>query len=300
MNLHFKPIETNAAIARQTDYIRHLALTPQIASDYSFVNLYGWASEHFLEWAWDDNLIWIKQTQPQVVYWAPVGPWDQINWKTKFDSILNGPSNFIRIPERLVEIWQAQLNGQLQISEARGHWDYLYNAENLIALRGNRYHKKKNLVNQFRRKYEFEYMPLEPALIGKALAMQDDWCTWRDCESSETLTAENRSIERVLKAWDKLAGVIGGTILFDNQMVAYTVAETLTDDMLLIHFEKANQDFKGAYQAINQMFLAHTGKEYSLINREQDLGDEGLRKAKMSYHPVDFLKKSAMVITPPV
>jgi hypothetical protein len=134
-------------------------------------------------------------------------------------------------------------------------------------------------------------MPLGPELIDCALTMQEDWCTWRDCESSETLAAENRAIARVLQAWDKLEGITGCAILVDREMVAYTVAEQLTDDMLLIHFEKGKSDYKGIYQAVNQMFLAHTGSNATVVNREQDLGDGGLRKAKLSYHPVDFLRK---------
>jgi hypothetical protein len=74
-------------------------------------------------------------------------------------------------------------------------------------------------------------------------------------------------------------------------MVAYTVAEALTVDMLLIHFEKGDTQYKGIYQAINQKFLENSAAEYTFVNREQDLNDEGLRKAKLSYHPEDFLRK---------
>ena len=127
--------------------------------------------------------------------------------------------------------------------------------------------------------------------------MQENWCTWRDCESLDTLAAENRSIQRVLTGWETLTGLSGGTLIVEDQMVAYTVAEQVSEDTILIHFEKANQDFKGAYQAINQQFLLNTGDKYHFVNREQDLGDQGLRKAKLSYHPADFLKKYHAVIS---
>ena len=77
----------------------------------------------------------------------------------------------------------------------------------------------------------------------------------------------------------------------DGAMVAYTVAEKLTRDSIVIHFEKGDTQYKGIYQAINQMFLAHSASHFKLVNREQDLDDEGLRKAKLSYHPVDFISK---------
>jgi hypothetical protein len=134
-------------------------------------------------------------------------------------------------------------------------------------------------------------VPFEPELIEQAIAMQQDWCTWRDCESSDILSAENQSIARIFKSWDQLSGTLGGAILVNGAMVAYTVGEGLTDETVVIHFEKGDTQYKGIYQAINQMFIAHWAGHFSLVNREQDLNDPGLRKAKLSYHPVEFLKK---------
>jgi hypothetical protein len=124
-----------------------------------------------------------------------------------------------------------------------------------------------------------------------AMDMQKDWCTWRDCESSESLSAENSAILRILKNREKLKGLTGGAIIVGQEMAAYTIAEKLTNDTLLIHFEKGSPDYKGIYQAVNQMFLQHSDVKFTTVNREQDLDDEGLRKAKLSYHPSDFIKK---------
>ena len=121
--------------------------------------------------------------------------------------------------------------------------------------------------------------------------MQKDWCTWRNCESSEILSSENKAISRLLKDWQQLIGTLGGTILVNGEVVAYTVAEALTRDTVVIHFEKGDTQYKGIYQAINQMFLAHSANHFSFVNREQDLNDEGLRKAKLSYLPVEYLRK---------
>jgi hypothetical protein len=178
------------------------------------------------------------------------------------------------------------------VVEERGHFDYLYAVADLIELRGNRYHKKKNLLNQFEKKYDYTYRPFGPELIEQAVGMQKDWCTWRDCESSEVLSAENKAIARILRDWQHLNGEVrGGAILVDGAMVAYTVAERLTQDSIVIHFEKGDTQYKGVYQAINQMFLAHSAPQFRWVNREQDLNDEGLRKAKLSYHPAEFVSK---------
>ena len=283
----FEPISLN----RQTDYLELLNSCPQVASDYSFLNLWAWADEYGLRWAWEDKFVWIRQTKPEDLFWAPVGLWDQIDWKAIFNDRQIRQTSFIRIPQKLVESWRTSFGGLATVEEERGHWDYLYTVEDLAELKGNRYHKKKNLLNQFVKKYEFTYVPFAPEMIDQAMAMQDDWCTWRDCESSEILSAENKSISRIFQNWDQLSGTLGGALLVDGAMVAYTVAEALTDETVVIHFEKGDTQYKGIYQAINQMFLAHSAGNFLLVNREQDLNDPGLRKAKLSYQPVEFLQK---------
>lgn len=286
MTLQFEPIQ----LERQQDYTKLLARCPQVASDYSFFNLWAWAEDYGLQWAWDDELIWIKQTYPETVLWAPVGSWETVDWKKRFGSDHSSQLRFVRVPETLADLWRKAMGELAVIAEERGHWDYLYQIVNLIELKGNRYHKKKNLLNQFKKKYDYVYVPLESELVGLAIGMQTDWCTWRDCESSDILSAENRAIYKILQQWDRLAGTIGGAIMVDQKMVAYTVAETLTNDTVLIHFEKGDTAYKGVYQAINQMFLENSAADYRYVNREQDLNDEGLRKAKLSYLP-EFLQK---------
>jgi hypothetical protein len=287
MPLKFESI----SLEQQKDYLNLLNVCPQKASDYSFANLWGWAQEYGLLWAWEDRLVWIRQTQPEDVLWAPVGPWDKIDWKQEIVKHIGQGASFIRVPEKLTTIWRMHLSIPIGIEESRDQWDYLYTVPELVELKGKRFHKKKNLLNQFAKKYPFAYAPLGSDFIDQALAMQTDWCTWRDCESVEALAAENRAIQRVLTNWIDLSGLTGGMLNVDGHMVAYTIAERLTKDMVLIHFEKANPDLKGGYQAINQLFLAHNEENYKIVNREQDLGNENLRKAKLAYHPVDFLRK---------
>jgi hypothetical protein len=283
----FEPI----TIDRQKDYLNLFGKCAQKASDYSFVNLWGWADEYGLMWAWDENLVWIKQTRPETVYWAPVGYWQEKNWKSIFRSKFSGSAVFIRVPEALATLWKEAGIGSMTMDEARGHWDYLYSVDELVELKGNRFHKKKNLLSQFMKTYEYNYVDLDQDMVEKALSMQADWCTWKDCEASETLSSENRVIEKVLRSWDKLCGLKGGAVMTGGKIAAYTVAEKLAEDTLLIHFEKGDQEFKGAYQAINYMFLEQNRAGKKIVNREQDLDDEGLRKAKLSYNPVNFLRK---------
>jgi uncharacterized protein len=293
MSLTFEPISLN----QQEAYARMLACCPQPSSDYSFINLWAWADEYGLIWAWENDLVWIQQTLPEPVYWAPVGDWEGADWPDILPRHFSGETVFTRVPEKLTEQWKERAGeGTIVFETLRGQWDYLYAASDLIALKGNRYHKKKNLLKQFLSTYIYSYEPLGPEMTQKALALQTDWCTWRDCEASDMLSAENRVIEKVLKNWSSLNGITGGALLVGDAIVAYTVAEMLGPETLVIHFEKGNPDFKGVYQTINQMFLERFGNPDILVNREQDLGDEGLRKAKLSYHPVDYLKKFRCVV----
>jgi len=290
MSFQFEPIN----LEKQEDYLQMLSRCPQVASDYSFMNIWAWAEDYGLSWAWNDDCVWIRQTRPEVLYWAPVGPWYDIDWGAQLVEEPTGPTTFIRIPDKLVELWQTTFNNRATFEEERGHWDYVYAVSDLIDLRGNRFHKKKNLLNQFIKKYEYTYLPLEPQLIGQAMAMQENWCTWRDCESSDVLAAENHAVYRVLENWEQLHGTLGGAIMVDGALVAYSVAEALTPQSIVIHFEKGDTQFKGVYQAINQMFLAHSARDFLTVNREQDLNDEGLRKSKLSYNPTELLRKSRM------
>jgi uncharacterized protein len=288
----FTPLSDPSSLDRQQAYRTLLSACPEIASDFSFINLWGWALNYGLEWAWYGGLVWIRQTLPEPAHWAPVGPWQTIDWEAAISDLSStGPLQFIRVPDRLLALWKGQPGLHCRATETRGHWDYIYSVPELVALKGNRFHKKKNLLNQFLKKYDFRFRPFEPALVKEALSMQADWCLWRDCESSDTLMAENIAIERVLTRWEALEGILGGALAIEDHLVAYTVADALSDDTVVIHFEKGCTSVTGVYQAINQMFLESLGDRFETVNREQDLDDPGLRKAKLSYQPIHLLEK---------
>lgn len=286
----FKPISLDG----QDEYLKRFAECPQKVSDYSFTNIWGWAEHYGLEWFFGESHVWLRQTRPEVVYWAPVGPWKNVPWD-QCPTLPNcGP--FTRVPEELALLWQDCFGDRLELTEARQHWDYVYSVPELTVLSGNRFHKKKNLLNQFKKKYDYHYHSMTRDCVEDVLDMQMDWFNWRDAESRAVLSAENTAIQRVLQNWDDLRGVFGGVIEVDGSKAAYTVGEHLCDKTLVIHFEKGITHYKGIYQAVNQMFLEGEAEVYEFVNREQDLGDPGLRKAKESYHPVKYQKKFEVAI----
>ena len=117
----FEPIDFD----RQGDYLKKLSQCSQIASDYSFINLWGWREAHGLRWAWHDGLVWIQQTVPESILWAPVGNWAETAWTSVMEAVKKHYPQMIRIPEALIEIWQAALPDLEKPLESREHWDYL-------------------------------------------------------------------------------------------------------------------------------------------------------------------------------
>lgn len=272
-----------------------LAGCPQVTSDYSFVNLWGWAPAYDLKWVIAGEMLWIRQNRPQAQFWAPVGKWREVDWPRYFERYPEFRSSLIRVPEQLAFLWKTIFKEKIVITPDRDQFDYIYDASDLALLPGNRFHKKRNLLNQFLKKHDYQYVDMIPEYVEAARAMQNDWCVWRECDSDIALANENTAIANVLSAWENLQGIIGGCILIQGEMAAYTIGERAGDDTLVVHFEKGRTDYKGIYQAVNQMFIEHvlSGIEPGVkwVNREQDLGDSGLRRAKESYHPVSFLKK---------
>lgn len=288
MNNEFKPITLEC----QDEFEKAHAACPQCTSDFSFANIWGWTDHYGLEIRLSDSgLIHVRQTKPELVYWAPIGNWFNADWE-KCELMQTPGTKFTRVPEQLALHLKDIFGDKIEITENRDHFDYVYSVQELIELRGNRFHKKKNLYRQFMKKYDYEYREITADCVEEVLEMQLEWYRWQEENNfSPALVAENEAIAKVLKEMDTIRNLTGGTLRVDNRIIAYTIAEPLGDDTIVIHFEKGNTYFKGVYQAINQMFLENNASDKKFVNREQDLGEPGLRKAKESYNPVHFMKK---------
>lgn len=180
---------------------------------------------------------------------------------------------------------------QFDIELDRGNFDYVYRGEDLVKLPGTRYHSKRNHIVQFEARYPFfEYKPLTPQLVGRCLELQDMWCDEKHCDMVGTLRAEHLAVKQVLENLEPL-GVTGGVIEVEGRIEAFSLGELLNADTVVIHIEKANGNIHGLYQVINQQFVAHEWAQCTYVNREQDLGVEGLRQAKLSYYPDHMVEK---------
>lgn len=178
-----------------------------------------------------------------------------------------------------------------EITEQREHFDYIYSVEDLAALPGRKFHGKRNHLARFKENnWSFELITREN--IEDCIAMNGEWCRKNDCRRDEILKQECCAVKLALKNFFEL-DFFGGLIRVDGKVAAYTVAERLNGDTAAVHIEKAFSEIQGAYTAINQQFAEQIAQKngYKYLNREEDVGVEGLRRAKLSYNPVELHEK---------
>ncbi|NSW55215.1 MAG: DUF2156 domain-containing protein [Armatimonadetes bacterium] len=179
---------------------------------------------------------------------------------------------------------------EFSIESDRDNWDYVYRVRDLVDLPEVRYQDKVRHITQFTRKFKPEYHRITPDLVQACQDLQDLWCDEKHCDLYSSLHAEARAVKEALSNLDAL-GITGGCLMVRGRVQAFALGEPLNDTTVVIHIEKASPDLHGAFQAINQQFLEHEWQDFEYVNREQDVGEPGLRKAKESYHPVKMVEK---------
>lgn len=186
--------------------------------------------------------------------------------------------------------------GQFEVFYSRDSAEYLYETEKLISLSGKKYQPKRNHINKFKKQYEnqWAYEPITNENRGECAAMLEEWAEQNEVEASASKTAEVKVARRFLELMEPLQ-LDGGLLRAEGKVVAFTIGEPLRQDTYGVHIEKAFAQVDGAYPMINQQFAQAVASAYRYINREEDTGSEGLRKAKLSYHPVMFVENGIAV-----
>jgi hypothetical protein len=169
--------------------------------------------------------------------------------------------------------------------------DYLYDAGQLRNLRGKAMHRKRNHYNKFCRRYpDFIYSSITPAHKQQALALVQDWCDEKEVDCLNLCESDYRAVRQLFLDMRQLA-VRGGCIHIGGQLVAFALGSLLNNDTAVIHFEKAVAGYDGLYAAINKLVLEKEFPAVKYVNREEDMGIAGLRKAKESYLPIRLIHK---------
>ena len=179
---------------------------------------------------------------------------------------------------------------ELKIEEDRDNFDYVYLRKDLAELKGKDFHKKKTHINKFEKSYDkITIEPLTLENVEDAKKVLEEWNS-----TKQDSNPENSDYEAALEALSILSrtAMMGIILYVWDEPVAWTLAEiTQNNKTAVILFEKALASYKGSFQYINYAFAGYLPEYIEFINREQDLGDEGLRQAKMTYKPIKFIKK---------
>ena len=187
----------------------------------------------------------------------------------------------------------------VNVEPRRNQYDYIYLRQELAEMRGKNLKAKRNHVNKFLSEHpDFEYVELTPARFDECRRLSMLWRNEVHQDTpfyNETVRAEQRAMETVLAHWDGLA-MRGGCIYVGGRMVAFTYGAAVTHDTFDVLVEKADRTVDGAFNIVNQQFATHLPEQYVYINREEDMGLEGLRKSKLSYHPHELLSYNIVTI----
>lgn len=270
------------------------------ASDMLFGNLYIWHFSRTIKYALIDDclVVWTKfpsESYPFIFY--PLGRGNRKVAIGKMKEYFL--DNQMPFSLRSLEPYQsAELENlfpnSFEITTNRDRFDYLYNIDELITLSGRTLHKKKNHLNRFFKLYpNFSYERVDSANALEVLEAYKAW--FEEGEKSDGLCNEMLGIEASLRNFSAL-DMKGAIIHIDGKIAAFSLAEQINDDSVVIHIEKGNTFYEGIFQAINQQFLKNDFAHLRFVNREEDLGIEGLRKAKMSYKPLRFIEKSNAIL----
>ncbi len=280
---------------------KYFDLVDYEACEYCFTTLYMWKdlynTKYYVE---DDFAIVAGEYENKGFIILPLAKKENMN--KAFDFIIknfesqNKQIHLKAINKEVVEYLQSVYGDRFEYIEERNNFDYIYDGESLRTLAGRKNQKKRNHLNSFVKEYgdRVEYKKLEEADFDECINLLKEWSI--DKEESIELDSEFKAIKRIFKNYEKLKDTLKiSGIYIDSKLEAFSIGEMLNDNMAVIHVEKANADIRGLYPYINQQFLLNEFSDVEFVNREEDLGIEGLRKAKLSYHPVKFAEKYTVI-----
>jgi hypothetical protein len=273
-------------------------------SESHFSNLFIWQPVCRTTYAFIDNILFVRfHCQKDEEFFIPPLPASPDHSYRKALSLameyfaMRGRRFFMRAVTPVIkERMEKAMPGRFIFTHERDYDDYVYLAENLATLRGNKYNGKRNHINKFKSLYNFEYEPYSVSIHAEeCLRLNTLWHQSKNGEKQRLLDRDHEAVKRCLFHSDDL-NMQGAVIRIDGEVQAFTLGNQIAPDTALIHMEKANTQIQGLYPLINQLFVQNTFSHVKYINREEDLGIEGLRKAKMSYHPEFMIEKYQVVL----
>lgn len=299
MQIDFKPITID-----DKEVITSFTLpSPLRNCDLAFSNMCSWRFLYQSEYAVYKNFLLIRfyieeKNRKRIAYMRPIGNGDfrDALLQLEEDSWQHGhPLLMLGVTPISKDLLEEAFPGEFSYIPERDYFDYIYLREDLATLKGKKFQAKRNHVNKFKKQYAYEYEPLTAELVLECLEFEAKWYKAnRTDDDQEELTDERKSMIFALNHFKEL-NLLGGAIRIDHKLVAFTFGSPINQDTFGVHVEKADTDYDGAYSIINQEFASRIPEQYVYVNREEDLGIPGLRKAKLSYNPTILLPKAAVI-----
>ncbi len=263
----------------------------------TFANVYLWSRQYPVKWAIVENTLVFKSEDEEGLSFAyPAGKLEEVHraveWLMEYCKERGVPFQMYNLtPEHFAQL-EEWYPGRFRIEYDRDSADYVYESEKLATLSGKKLHSKRNHINKFKALYgdRWSYEPVTAGNAEECFQMALKWREQNGCEDDPEKRGEICVTMNSLRLFDELE-LIGGILRIDGEVVAFTIGEPICSDTFVVHIEKAFADVEGAYPMINQQFVEHECRDYLYVNREEDTGAEGLRKAKLSYRPVFMVEK---------
>lgn len=267
-------------------------------SHLNFTNLFMWREPFQIRICEENDVLYMTSAwQDKLVALQPLGAEEKmqeaIGALIAYFKEQGQPLVFSGVEKFFAKELEFYPEAKFEIKADRDNFDYVYLAEKLINLSGRKLHSKKNHLNAFRKLYpQAECLPIDDEIITLCKIELNNWYKLRLSDDPEDpfIGWERKAIMEILNDF-RYFDLKGGAIRLDGRIIAFTFGEQLNKDTAVIHVEKADPDIRGAYPAINQGFVAHAWSHMTYINREEDMGHEGLRKAKESYKPEKMIEK---------
>lgn len=270
------------------------------ACDYTPTNIIMWSDEYNTEIAFDENDLYIKYNIDGMIFFGI--PFVKTGLRKGIDNLIEyAKDNEIELAIGDVEpdifkVIDTLYPDRFIVNYQRDGADYVYNIKDLADLSGKKYHGKKNHINKFKKTYDdWRYERMTDENTDECIEMVKEWCVENVCAYDKSKADEICIMINSIRNKDKL-GLIGGLIRANDRVVAVTLGGKINDEVFDINFEKAFADIPGAYTMINQQFIINELMDYKYVNREEDMGLEGLRKAKESYLPAFMVQKGLVTL----
>lgn len=265
--------------------------------DFSTGGMFMWREYYDMEYMIDDGILFsrLKDENGDIYYNIPMS--DNIEqaininiskWRKKGEKI-----KFCTVPESCLPYF-TKIAPDAEITEYSDFFDYLYDASELKALKGRKYHNQRNLISQFvRNNANWRFVNIDSVSIDGVICFFKKFCEYQ-ADDTKFANEENRMVLEVLRNMEQYR-LLGGVLLSDNKIIGFSLGEIIKDT-LFVHVEKADKNYVGAYQMLSREFTVNFGGDVSYVNKEEDMGDSGLRGAKKAYNPISLLKKYIVTV----